>query len=576
MSEIVPSSTDRVHVDAESAAAVKAASGWVANLSRTLKTCRLYDASNPAVIRFRAQLHEALRDVLGEHGEVTLRFTSDDVLYEGVSLHPARSREDNLALAFFRDGVRAITFKPGIEPQELDQVLNGVLQVTGQADAEDDLVTLLWQANLPHVQVEHIQAEADAMGPAAADAGEVVPWPTGASVEEAGEEATPAAADAPAEGEDERSDDWAIGESPAAFEAMWQAIQQVAETEVARFQKQYLEERATAPVTQANGLLNAYADADPTPDDLAELGRFVPRVLRTAVAHGDWRGALEAIRVLERCGRTDWSAVDFAQELNQPISVAAIVEWLDKQDARQVADFIVFAQTLGTPGVDLQNLVMVEVQTPEHRAALGESVIEACRESPEMLAAWLADPREWVVRDIVRMLSVIGGPSIVGLLRAVAHHPDERVRVEVVNALRKADADEARPVLMQMLDSESRVFIGVLQSLSDRRDPELSRRLMGYVTDAAFERRPNEERLAIYRALASVGGDEVVPEIEAELHRTSWFNRGPDPHRQSLGRCLARIGTEAAREALERGAKSKKPVVRKACEDALEAIDRNG
>ena len=105
----------------EQEAAVRAAEVWVNHLARTLKTCRLYDANNPTVIRFREELAQALTRTLEEHGPLTLQFTSDDVLCDEDSLYPARSRDDNLALAFYRDGVRALTFSPGIEPRELER-----------------------------------------------------------------------------------------------------------------------------------------------------------------------------------------------------------------------------------------------------------------------------------------------------------------------------------------------------------------------------------------------------------------------------------------------------------------------
>ena len=70
--------------------ALKAASGWIHQLARTLKTCRLYDARNPTVVRFRDELGRALHRVLAEHGELRFRFTADDVFYEDESLYPAR------------------------------------------------------------------------------------------------------------------------------------------------------------------------------------------------------------------------------------------------------------------------------------------------------------------------------------------------------------------------------------------------------------------------------------------------------------------------------------------------------
>ncbi|HEV2105936.1 MAG TPA: hypothetical protein VGU27_09420, partial [Candidatus Eisenbacteria bacterium] len=43
---------------------VKAAAAWLNQLARTLKTCRLYDATNPTVVRFREELDGALLRLL--------------------------------------------------------------------------------------------------------------------------------------------------------------------------------------------------------------------------------------------------------------------------------------------------------------------------------------------------------------------------------------------------------------------------------------------------------------------------------------------------------------------------------
>ena len=97
--------------------ATKVVGAWVSQLGRTLKTCRLYDGANPTVVRFRDELARALRALLQAQGPVTLRFTPDDVLCGEASLYPAKSRDDNLALPFYRDGIRSLTFRPGLEPR---------------------------------------------------------------------------------------------------------------------------------------------------------------------------------------------------------------------------------------------------------------------------------------------------------------------------------------------------------------------------------------------------------------------------------------------------------------------------
>jgi hypothetical protein len=89
---------------------------------------------------------------------------------------------------------------------------------------------------------------------------------------------------------------------------------------------------------------------------------------------------------------------------------------------------------------------------------------------------------------------------------------------------------------------------------------------------ARFRDRPIEERRAVYSALACVGGDEVLPALEEELHRGRWFAGGHDEHRKAIARCIARIGTAGARQLLERGARARSGEVRAACTLALDGV----
>jgi len=61
----------------------------------------------------------------------------------------------------------------------------------------------------------------------------------------------------------------------------------------------------------------------------------------------------------------------------------------------------------------------------------------------------------------------------------------------------------------------------------------------------------------------------VLPTLESELHAGNWLSRGLDARRSALARSIARIGTPAAREVIERGAKSRRGAVARACEAAL-------
>ena len=116
----------------------------------------------------------------------------------------------------------------------------------------------------------------------------------------------------------------------------------------------------------------------------------------------------------------------------------------------------------------------------------------------------------------------------------------------------------------------------MLHQLSGERDPGTARYLLQMLQDPEFEQRPVEEKRAIHLALSSVAGDEVVSDLEAELHKGNWFGGGLDDQRRAIARILARIGTRLARMVLERGAQSRRAPLRKACEDALAGMGGRG
>jgi hypothetical protein len=136
--------------------------------------------------------------------------------------------------------------------------------------------------------------------------------------------------------------------------------------------------------------------------------------------------------------------------------------------------------------------------------------------------------------------------------------------------LKRVDPRLARPILLHLLDgSDARMFCSVVPALAQARDPETARMLFLMMTDPEFDRRSPEEKRVIYSAIASSGGDELLADLELELHKGNWFSRGNEPHRQAVARCIARIGTPAARAMLEEGSRSRRAPVRKVCEEAL-------
>ena len=559
--------------------AIKEAAIWLAMFSRTLKTCRLYDASNPTVGRFREELAGALDRLLAAHGTVTYRFTADDVTCEGQSVYSARSREDNLAFAFYRDGVRGLTLQPGADERELNAVLDAVLNVTGQNLDGDDLVTLLWEANLRHVDIDYIPAEGETgTGDGAATnvpedgAGPLLPWPTTETGQEsAAGEAPPLGPNDTAPGS-ERSEDWALGQVTQEVEATFAELDFMAASESRRFLDEYAAERRVPPPTAALAIAHACLHTEINDDDRKEMARFLPRILRAALAAGAWADAREALRLVRESNTGEWSEETFTQEVLQPVSITRTVEKLDSQGPASVSEFLALAHDLGAAALDWLTLTLSESQARMTRQLVAEAIAVRAQDDPTRLSPWLNDPRWYVVRNVVHILGWVGGPAVVPLLQVAVRYPDPRVTAEVVTALQGVELRLARPVLIKALEgADTKLFCQILQQLSAARDPAVARYVTAFIAQEKFLQRHIEERRAIYAAIASTGGDEVVAELDEAMNGGNWFDREQEVHRHAVARCLARIGTPKALQALEAGAQSRRAPVRQACVAALQS-----
>ena len=563
----------------------RAVTAWVPQLARTLKTGRLYDPSNPTAQKFREDLSTSLSALLETYGPMTLRFTANDVLFGETSLYPARSREDNLALPFYRDGIRSITFSPGIESREIATLLDLLLRVTARGSDDEDLVSLLWDAQLGHVDMKYVSTEADTD----AGGGEEAPsesrpdaapmaWPSAGQSSGSGDSAAPAraedaSAEAP-EGSDVeiRSDDWMAGSPTGTVDTVLLELEAGRATEIERFLLQYRAEHEVSSVASTLALVRDCIDTSDEPGDFVDLANFLPRLLNESLTGGLWRDAHEAMSLLKRCPGSVWTPDQLLDDLAQPGSVVtgSVVAHLDHRGLEGLEEFLSFAADFGPAAVDWLVRILSESQQQRTRRRLVKAIAVLCRENPECLAPWISDERWYVVRNVASVLSLIGGNPVVGLLRAATRHSDLRVRIEVIGALAQADPEVSRPLLLEMLnDPETRIFCAALHQLAARRDRDVSRLLLGLLEAQEFERRPMEEQRAIYLALAGTSDDDALPRLEAELLKGGWLAHGADAHRQSLARCIARIGTPASRELLERAARSRNGAVRKICQDVM-------
>jgi len=564
----------------------RAAAAWFRQLARALRMSRLYRVDSPLAREALEAVTATLEETLAAHGSWSLRFAATEILLGEEPVVRVTPRDagsegttrvtDDLPFLFYRDGIRRLTVGADAPHSELDAWVRILRSAGAGRAAHDDLVTLLWQANLPHVQIEAVPLEqtiylsAEAAGAPSGDrteSGQIYAWsPTGSEIRaELGQVAGPQGLHR------DTFDDWALPAESVEVPGAFAALEAGAGAAAAAFRAAWDTEASTDWTVEAPAFLRGLLALDDTEEMRRTLAHSTIHWLAAALQRVAWE---EAQRALELLDDLDPDRSLTGEELAGALSRLdgePIAERFDEGDAEDVNRFSAFTVALGAPAVPFCVDILARARKARVRAAAVTALCYLCADQPELLAPWLTDPRWHLVRNLVFVLGHIGGATVGRLLQPVARHPEPRVRRQLVQALGSVPPADRMPALLEQLDSrDTRLLATALNMLTRERDPKVARALLACVEAPDFESRHEGNQRALLTALGEVADDRVVPHLETLLHRGGWLARHTF-QRVAVARTLRRIGTPAALAALEAGVRSRSEPVRAACLEALGA-----
>ena len=130
-------------------------------LSKAIRAVQLYDENNPVYQRFVQSLRDAFREMWSDLDKLVIGIEEERFTFAGEEVYRAESRSDSLAFLFYKDGIRGFTMLPGVEDEELTRFL-GVIQRARKGRGEgDDLLTILWEADLTRLKYQHVNLLAE-------------------------------------------------------------------------------------------------------------------------------------------------------------------------------------------------------------------------------------------------------------------------------------------------------------------------------------------------------------------------------------------------------------------------------
>lgn len=561
--------------------AAQAAEAWLRQLARTLKVYRLYQRDNPIVVHAHDQVLSSLEALLEKHGRMSFRFTATEIaLGDEVVVRAGHAASDEgvqygaideLPFMFYRDGVRRVTIQPAASRGELDAFFEALRLSGGNAASHDDLVTMLWQANLSQVLVESVPLEQTIYlsSKEAGLAGSTAAPKAGYTYEGAEMHGDLGQAAGVQGLHKDSFDDWEAPESMANVPAIYAALHPAMDSATARFRAMWEDEHATDWRLKAPDVMRLLLMLDPSETMRGATSHSMATWVTDALQRFAWEEARAALGLLREFDPDLSRCASELSVANERLDVAGIVERLDEAEPDEAGRFAAVLAALGRSAVGLACAVLGRTSNTRTRAAASTALCYICADNPQLLAAYLSDARPALVQGIAFVLGQIGGPQVADLLRTACIHSDMRVRRQAVQALGNVPLDDRLPLLIEQLDTDDSQLLGTVLSLLARdKDERVARALLEQVVAPTFETRSENSRRVLFGALGEVAGDEAVPALEAQLLKGGWFARRSF-ERSAAARALERIGTPKAVAVLEAGLRARSEAVRGACMDAM-------
>jgi hypothetical protein len=442
---------------------VKGAKDLVRELIRVVRACRLYAQDHPALEEMTTALRRRWEEATAA-GPLALRFTDRKVLLEEEAVHqvPGNTHEV-IPSVLYEHGVVGFVLQPGLEADETRRLIAALSSDPGGAA---DYPSLLWEADLAHVQVLVDVDDADE-DPIA------TPNDFAQQVAKLGDsdDASPCG-------------DYADAR-PAAVPPPPPCQLPLDANEEARLRSLFPDERYVETVRHAVRVVHAMAAEPVAPDEAGQLEKILGDLVGAVLASGDLPAATEAAA---RARALSVSAVPLEMRAGEltlsillaPANLRAFLRTLDEHeqvDARALGGLLV---ELGGPSAPTVAAWLLETKFPAavqdamrvYREAAAEALVPlyasggaAGREraggallelgTDEALSTLAAGFRELPEETRLRLLHHAGRSRDLALRRVLLDaldDPSEAVRRAAIGAVKRQDAPRLAPAAKDLLE----------------------------------------------------------------------------------------------------------------------------
>ncbi len=548
--------------------AVSAVEDALRALAKAQRAMQLYLPNNPTRAQAIEQARAAFGRLWGFTPRVELAIRESSFEWDSHVVYQDLERgTEALPWLLYRDGLRAMTLHEGFESTELEPLLLVFQRARTAAADEDDLVTLLWVADLNGIEYRHV--ELDGVVDFALAAGE--PGRDGVASREQQPLAVPSAETGPP------------GDGPppglVRVEDFESTLYFLEPREVAYLQdelkREYVEDQRRSALTILFDLVEL-PDAGDAPLRALE---FIDQLLLESLSAGDYEQVgyvlREAAATLQRGSHAE-AVVETLRELparlSEPAVMGQLLQTLDEGSRAPVATLLesLFVELRSDALAPLIAWLGMATASPA-RAAIERASLRLASAHTGELARLLENDDPIMVRGALRVAAKLASPAAVPGLARILRSDDAKLRAEAVAALADIGSPSALQALERGVDDADRdVRVATYRAIAARKHASALPRLAQALRRKELRAADLGEKMAVFEAYGTLCGDVGVVELDALLNARGLLGaKEPPESRACAARALGLIGTAVAMAALQRAADTKDVVVRSAVARAM-------
>lgn len=476
---------------------IRIAQSILTEMEKSIKVFQMYEERHPSTRKALDRLYEKFVQFLNDNDTLILRVGQFEFFYEDAMVYQNLERTTSMAFKLFRDGLRGIGFENGMSVEEMIEVMKLFNADFGESE-EDDIVTKLWEKNLPHIQ--YWEAEEETQPPELIElkAFELLP---GHGVEE---------------------------KVPDAEISLAEVVLSNEEIERLKTEVESLEQ-----IGISSDLVDIFEHLLKNEDDLGIKSKLMdnfPGLVFNLLTRNNFRALNHCLTIFKNIKdyvidvdlKTRRLIANIIARLQTEMVILGLAPELEKGNS----EIEVFLSFLGKEIIEPLFKLLDVLTRNAGRDIVIRGLARLTKDNKSPVLSRLQDSDIARVKIAILILETIGDEEGIGYLRRIVKRPELELRKFLVETIGGIRVSGVQPILIEALeDPDPEIRVLSLKQMSSSGDGFFVAPLMKIINDKEFKKREMEEKRAFFYALADCGSGKVVGFFQRVLKKRAIFNR---------------------------------------------------